>query len=538
MSKIGSLDTEVRRRRTFAIISHPDAGKTTITEKILWHGGAIREAGEVKGKAGTKQAMSDWMTLEKERGVSITSSVMQFDYHGLRVNLLDTPGHKDFGEDTYRTLIAADSAAMLIDAAKGVEAQTRKLYEVCRLRKIPIFTFANKMDREGKEPLALIDDVENTLEIKCYPVTWPIGMGDRFRGLYHRLQKKVYLFTRGQVEPEVIDVEGPEDSLLDDLVRPEVLEIFREEIELLEIAIGDFNEEEFLAGKVSPMTFGSAKFNWGVDLFLELFGQYSPAPRERTTTQGLVSPLDKSFSGFVFKIQANMDRKHRDRIAFVRICSGVFERGMKVKHVRLGRELRLAYASQFMAQDRETVETAYAGDIVGIIDTGYFQIGDTITNGKGMEFDGIPRFSPEYFARLSIKDPLKRKQLQKGLNQLAEEGAIQLFYDPHFGKQDPIIGAVGELQFDVLLYRLNDEYNLNVRLDRLPYSVARWPVDQNGQAVGQSLQGVSRLFMDEDEAPVVLLDKEWDLRWLEKENPDVKFMFTASSGGANGASAG
>ena len=520
-----SFEQEVARRRTFAIISHPDAGKTTITEKILYLGNIIREAGEVHGKAGTKKATSDWMTLEQQRGVSITSSVMQFDFKGLRVNLLDTPGHKDFGEDTYRTLIAADCAAMLIDAAKGVEAQTRKLYEVCRLRKIPIFTFANKMDREGKDPLALIDDVETTLGIKCYPVTWPIGIGDRFKGLYHRLRKQLLLFERGRIEPEIVPVTGWSDEKIRARVGDEFFAQLQEEMELLEVAIGDFDRDEFMRGEVSPMTFGSAKHNWGVDIFLELFADYAPGPGARQSSAGVVEPVAKQFSGFVFKIQANMDRKHRDRVAFLRICSGQFERGMKVYHPRLGRELRLAYANQFMARERETVEEAYAGDIVGLIDTGYFQIGDTITAGKDLRFDAIPRFSPEIFGRLTIKDPLKRKTLQKGVQQLSEEGTIQLLYDPLIGKQDPIVGVVGDLQFDVLLFRLNDEYQLDARLDRLPYTAARWPM-ANG-AYTDTLKGNAKLYRDDAERPVVLLEKEWDLNWLRKENPDVDFRITA-----------
>lgn len=523
-----SFETEVARRRTFAIISHPDAGKTTITEKILWLGGVIREAGAVHGKAGTKAATSDWMKMEQERGVSITSSVMQFDFKGLRVNLLDTPGHKDFGEDTYRTLIAADSAAMLIDAAKGVEAQTRKLYEVCRMRRIPIFTFANKMDREGKDPLALIDDVESTLGIKCYPVTWPLGMGDRFKGLYHRLRKEMLLYERGRVEAEVVKVSGWSDPKIEERIGSEFFNQLQEEMELLEVAIGDFNQQEFLDGQVSPMTFGSAKNNWGVDIFLELFADYSPSPGNRNTTAGAVSPVDKNFSGFVFKIQANMDRKHRDRVAFIRICSGQFERGMKVYLPRVDREIRLAYANQFLARERETVDEAYAGDIVGIIDTGYFQIGDALTVGKKLQFDPIPRFSPEIFGRLAIKDPLKRKTLQKGVQQLAEEGTIQLLYDAAIGKQDPIVGVVGELQFDVLLFRLNDEYQLDVRLDRLPYTAARWPVTKAGTPPTAPIQGGARIFYDDRERPVILLEKEWDLNWLKKENPELEFRITGN----------
>ncbi len=529
MMDVVEIKKEISRRRTFAIISHPDAGKTTITEKILYAGGAIRVAGEVKGKAGSKAATSDWMSMEKERGVSITSSVMQFDYEGLRINLLDTPGHKDFGEDTYRTLMAADSSAMLIDAAKGVENQTRKLYEVCRLRQIPIFTFANKMDREGKDPIELIDDVENTLGIKCYPVTWPIGMGGLFKGLYHRLKNKVYYFEKGKVEPEVVDVSGPDDESILSRVGKELFDKLNEDMELLDVAQGEFDEKEFLAGKISPMTFGSAKFSWGVDLFIELFAQYAPAPSVRKTVEGnYVDAKGEKFSGFVFKIQANMDRKHRDRVAFVRICSGKFERGMKVKHARLNKEIRLAYANQFMAQDRETVDVAYSGDIVGVNDSGHFQIGDSISEGKIIEFEPMPRFSPEVFAKLTIKDPLKRKQLQKAVQQLSEEGTVQLFYDPFWGKQDPIIGVVGELQFDVLLYRLNDEYGLNVTLDRQPLSVARWPVKKDGSKMESTIQGGSKLYMDHADKPVVLLAKEWDLNWLQKENPDLEFRFTGA----------
>lgn len=518
---------QVQKRRTFAIISHPDAGKTTITEQILFQGGVVREAGQVKGKAGSRKAMSDWMTLEQQRGVSITSSVMQFDYAGLRVNLLDTPGHKDFGEDTYRTLIAADTAAMLIDAAKGVEAQTRKLYEVCRLRKVPILTFANKVDREGKDPLELIDDVESTLNLRCYPVTWPVGMGGEFRGLYHRLNKTLLLFDREKEQPDVIKFETLDDPRLDAEVGERLAQKLREDMDLLEGTLGDFDKDEFLRGEVSPLTFGSAKYGWGVDLFLDLFAANAPAPPPRMTNKGLLQATDKQFSGFVFKIQANMDKNHRDRVAFLRICSGRFERGMKVHHVRLQRELRLAYANQFLARERETVDEAFAGDIVGIIDTGYFRIGDSITDGKDITFDPIPRFSPEIFGRLSIKDPLKRKTLQKGLQQLSEEGTVQLLYEPHLGQQDPIIGAIGELQFDVLIFRLNEEYGLDVRLEKLPFSVARWPRLKTGEPISGALNGGAKLYLDETQQPVVLLEREWDLRWLEKENPLVNFLFSA-----------
>lgn len=524
-----SKNDEILRRRTFAIISHPDAGKTTITEKILYCGRMIREMGEVHGKKGTKGATSDWMTMERERGVSITSSVMSFDYNNLRLNLLDTPGHKDFGEDTYRTLIAADCAAMLVDAAKGVEERTKKLFEVCSLRKVPIFTFANKMDREGKEPLELIDDIERTLGIHCYPVTWPIGIGDRFQGLYHRLEKKVYFYKKGVEEPEVMEVTGPADPKIKERVTGHgVYDRFIEDLELLEGALFPWDREQFLAGDITPLTFGSAKNNWGVDLFLDLFTKEAPAPGPRKAGEVPVLPLDPYFSGFVFKIQANMDRKHRDRIAFVRVCSGEFERGMKVYHPRLDRDLRLAHAASFMARERETVEEAFAGDIVGVVDTGNFQIGDTITDGKKLMFDEMPRFSPECFARFSIKDPLKRRQMQKALRELSEEGTVQVFVDPIVGDQDPIVGVVGELQFDVLLYRLNEEYKLEVKLDRLSYGVARWPKDKTTGKAVTDVKGGSRVFRDQKDQPVVLLNQEWDLRWLEKENPDLSFNITGN----------
>ena len=519
-----NFESEVRRRRTFAIISHPDAGKTTLTEKLIYHGGVIHETGEVKGKAGTKAATSDWMALEQQRGISITSSVIQFDYKGLRVNLLDTPGHKDFSEDTYRTLVAADSAVMLIDVAKGVEDRTKKLYDVCRYRNIPIFTFINKCDREGKAPLELIDEIESTLKMSCYPMTWPVGLGGQFQGLYHRMRKEILFYhpKHEGIETEIVPVKDLDDPIWKERVSPHIIDQVREEIELVDGTLGDFHPEKFIAGEVSPVTFGSAKQNFAVNTFLDIFTQLSPAPGPRKTKQGEVAPLDKVFSGFVFKIQANMDRRHRDRIAFVRICSGQFERGMKVNHVRLGRELRLSHSNQFVAQERETVDVAFAGDIVGVSDSGNFQIGDSITTGKSVEFEDIPKFAPELFARLTVSDAMKRQKLQKGLKQISEEGAVQLFIDPIIGPQDPVIGVVGELQFEVLIYRLQDEYGLDVRLQRLSYTVARWPRDVEGKAV-EKLKGSFNLFRDLNDQPVLLLDKEWDLNWAKKENPDVEF---------------
>ena len=518
------FESEILRRRTFAIISHPDAGKTTLTEKLIYHGGVIHEAGEVKGKAGTKAATSDWMALEQQRGISITSSVIQFDYKGLRVNLLDTPGHKDFSEDTYRTLVAADSAVMLIDVAKGVEERTKKLYEVCRYRNIPIFTFINKCDREGKVPLELIDEIETTLKMNCYPMTWPIGLGGQFQGLYHRARKEILLYHPKHEDKvtEIIPISGLDDPKWEELISPQILPQVKEEIELVDGTLGEFSREKFLAGEISPVTFGSAKQNFAVNTFLDLFTELSPGPAPRKTKDGVIQPLDKNFTGFVFKIQANMDRRHRDRVAFVRICSGQFERGMKVNHVRLGRELRLAHSNQFVAQERETVDVAYAGDIVGVNDSGNFQIGDSITTGKNIRFDDIPKFPPELFAKLTVSDAMKRQKLQKGIKQISEEGAVQLFIDPFVGAQDPVIGVVGELQFEVLVFRLQDEYGLDVRLNRLNFTVARWPRDKEGKPVTK-LNGNFNLYRDLNDEPVLLLEKEWDLNWAAKENPDVIF---------------
>lgn len=513
---------EIARRRTFAIISHPDAGKTTITEKLIYLGGVIHEAGEVKGKEGTKAATSDWMTMEQERGISITSSVIQFDYNNLRVNLLDTPGHKDFSEDTYRTLVAADSALMLIDVAKGVEERTKKLYEVCNYRKMPIFTFINKCDREGKVPLELIDEIESTLKMKCYPVTWPLGLGGLFRGVYNRLEKYVYLFDAETEKTEKIKIESLDDPRWEKWLHRDIIESVKEEIQLIDLESEEFNHQDFLDGKISPAFFGSAKQNFGVDIFLNYFTKWAPAPGPRISESGAVDPFDNKFSGFVFKIQANMDRRHRDRIAFIRICSGKFTRGMKVNHYRLQKEIRLSHASQFIARDRETVDDAFAGDIVGVGDSGHFQIGDSVCSAKAFKFEKIPQFSPELFAKLSVSDAMKRQKLQKGLKELSEEGAIQLFIDPHIGPQDPVVGVVGELQFEVLLYRLQDEYQIDAKLQRQSLSVARWPRGEDGKPI-EDIKGLNIVYRDRSNLPVVLSGSEWDLKWLEKENPGVIF---------------
>lgn len=521
---------EIQRRRTFAIISHPDAGKTTLTEKLLYHGGVIHTTGEVKGKSGTKAVTSDWMELERQKGISITSSVMTFDYDQLKVNLLDTPGHKDFSEDTYRVLMAVDSACMLIDVAKGVEDRTKKLYDVCRLRNIPIFTFVNKLDREGKAPLDLIDEVETTLKMQCYPLTWPIGIGDRFSGIYNRLTKEISLYDQRREkvnELKVFKVDSYKDTVWKDHVRPDVYEQVMEELELVEGVLPPFDVNEFLAGKISPVTFGSAKQNFGVDTFLKFFSEFAPAPQARTTKgHGALDPLDQNMTGFVFKIQANMDRKHRDRVAFIRLCSGKFERGMKVKHSRHDKEIRLAYSNQFVAADRETIDIAYAGDIVGVNDTGNFAIGDSVSSQTKVVFEDIPKFAPELFARMSVTDALRRRKMQEALNHLSEEGAIQLFIDPFVGAQDPIIGVVGELQFEVLVHRMLDEYNLEVRLNRLPFTVARWP-RKEGKAFAE-LKGNFQLYRDLIDQPVLLLNEEWDLNWARKENPEVDFATSIS----------
>jgi len=526
----GAPAQEIQRRRTFAIISHPDAGKTTLTEKLLYHGGVIHETGEVKGKSGTKAVTSDWMELERQKGISITSSVMTFDYQKLRVNLLDTPGHKDFSEDTYRVLMAVESACMLIDVAKGVEERTKKLYDVCRYRSIPIFTFINKLDREGKAPLDLIDEVETTLKMSCYPVTWPIGIGQRFRGIYNRMSKEIILYDqrRDGDEVTVIPVNGYRDEKWKSLVSEEIYEQTCEELDLIEGVLPPFDPEKFLKGEISPVTFGSAKQNFGVDIFLRFFCQFAPGPQPRNTqSQVPVDPLDSNFTGFVFKIQANMDRRHRDRIAFIRICSGRFERGMKVKHSRHNKEIRLSYSNQFIANEKATVDEAYAGDIVGVADTGNFAIGDSVASDKLVRFEDIPKFAPELFSRMSVTDAMKRRKMQEALVHLSEEGAIQLFIDPLVGMQDPIIGVVGELQFEVLVHRMQDEYNLDVKLNRLPFSVARWPRSQEGKAVSE-LKGSFQVYRDLIDQPVILLNQEWDLNWAKKENPEVEFATSIS----------
>ena len=468
---------EIERRRTFAIISHPDAGKTTLTEKFLLYGGAINLAGSVKGKATARHAVSDWMEIEKERGISVTSSVLQFNYDGYCINILDTPGHQDFSEDTYRTLMAADSAVMVIDGSKGVEAQTRKLFKVCVMRHIPIFTFINKMDRDANDTFDLLDEIEKELGIATCPINWPIGSGKMFRGVYDRNTKKVLTFsdtqkgTKEGIEEE-IDINDPR---LDEVISPEQKEQLFEEIELLDGASAEFDQELVSKGELSPVFFGSALTNFGVETFLRHFLQMTSTPLARMTESGLIDPIEEDFSAFVFKIQANMNKAHRDRIAFMRIGSGKFDANMEVYHVQGNKKMRLSQPQQIMASDRHIVEEAYAGDIIGVFDPGIFSIGDTVCMpGKKFAYDGIPTFAPEHFARVRQMDTMKRKQFIKGINQIAQEGAIQIFQEYNTGMEEIIVGVVGVLQFEVLKYRLENEYNVDIRLETLPYEHIRW----------------------------------------------------------------
>jgi peptide chain release factor 3 len=521
------LSDQVRRRRTFAIISHPDAGKTTLTEKLLLYGGAIHLAGSVKARRAERHATSDWMKMEQERGISVTSSVLQFEYGGKQVNLLDTPGHADFSEDTYRTLMAADSAVMLLDNRKGVEERTRQLFQVCHRRRTPIFTFVNKCDRAGASPLQLLDDVERDLGLKCYPITWPIHRGDRFLGVYDRAAQRIHLFERGEDHgsTRLVDrVSDLQDEAIRELIGAEAHDQLVEDIELLDMAGVEFTRETFLSGEVSPAYFGSALTNFGVEPFLQSFLELAPPPVPREADTRVVDPEDESFTGFVFKIQANMDPKHRDRIAFLRVCSGRFEAGMQVKHVRTGKPIRLAAPTQFLARDRTIVEEAWPGDVIGIHDRGTLRIGDTVSSDGDVQFQDIPRFSPEHFARIRIGDPLRRKALDTGLAQLSEEGAAQVFYQESIAGPAPIVGAVGMLQFDVLLHRLEHEYGVTAKLEFLPYKHARWVVGP-ADAIDRVASGIGRtLVYDTKERPLVLFESEWALRTAVEKEPAVEFQ--------------
>lgn len=461
-------------RRTFAIISHPDAGKTTITEKLLLFGGAIQLAGTVKGRKASRHARSDWMELEKQRGISVTTSVMQFPFKDRLINLLDTPGHEDFSEDTYRTLTAVDSALMVIDAVKGVESRTIKLMEICRLRSTPIVSFINKLDRDSREPLELLDEIEKVLKIRCAPLTWPIGMGRHFKGVYHLSSNEIHLYESGKndVTQSGKVIQGLDNPEIKEFIDSETWEHFRSELELIEGAGHDFDQEAFLKGEVTPVFFGSALNNFGVKELLEAFVELAPEPQPRQTLTRLVEPTESNFSGFVFKIQANMDPQHRDRIAFLRVCSGQYKKGMKLNHVRTGKTVQISNALTFMAGEREQLEEAHTGDIIGLHNHGTIQIGDTFTQGETLKFIGIPYFAPELFRMVRPKDPLKAKALQKGLVQLSEEGATQIFRPLQDNRL--ILGAVGVLQFDVVAHRLQNEYNVDCIYDSSPITTARW----------------------------------------------------------------
>jgi peptide chain release factor 3 len=521
------MKNEYERRRTFAIISHPDAGKTTLTEKLLLYGGAIHTAGTVKARRAQRAVTSDWMELERKRGISITSSVLQFEHGGVRFNLLDTPGHQDFSEDTYRTLTAADCAIMLIDAAKGVEEQTKKLFHVCRMRGTPIVTFVNKLDRPARDPFELMKEVEDVLGLATVPITWPVGSGDLFKGVYDRVGKRVLAYERTEknATKAPVSVSGLEDPKLAEILGGEQTDELRGSIELLEGAGDEYTRERFLSGAISPVFFGSALTNFGIEPFLEDFAEMCPVPGPRETSEGIVEPGDDRFTAFVFKVQANMDPAHRDRIAFMRIVSGKFESGMRVFHYRLGKQIRLARAEQLFADERQTVHEAWAGDVVGLHDPGLYRIGDTLASDAPLTFDSVPRFSPEHFARMRLVDPMKRKQMQKGLSELAEEGTVQLFFEPGREK-DPILGVVGQLQFEVLAYRLEHEYGAKVALDRLGYSFARW-VEEAKTPKELSEKRIPLAVTDIDGLPVALLRDRWELERVQRENASWTFRETA-----------
>lgn len=526
------LALEVARRRTFAIISHPDAGKTTLTEKLLLYGGAIHLAGSVKARRAQRHATSDWMKLEQDRGISVTSSVMQFEYDGYVVNLLDTPGHGDFSEDTYRTLIAADSAVMLLDNRRGVEERTRQLFKVCKRRRTPIFTFVNKADRWGEDPIKLISDVEADLEIECYPASWPIFRNDVFVGVYDRIGEQVHLFERDEqhgARMPTVKVGDLDSSVLRDLIGTSATDRLRSEIELLDHAGHSFDRACVLNGEQTPVFFGSALTNFGVEPFLRTFLELAPPPTARSSSAGLVEPDDSNFSAFVFKIQANMDPRHRDRIAFLRIVSGRFEAGMEVNHVRTGKKVRLASPQTFMARDRTAVEEAWPGDIVGILDRGNLRIGDTLSSEGDFTFSDIPHFPPERFATVVLQDPMRRKQLDAGLRQLTEERSAQAFFTSatDVTGPTPIIGAIGQLQFDVMLHRLEHEYGARCRIDYISGRFPRW-VTGPASEIARIAAGSGRMLLyDAAGNPLILFDDEWSLRMVTEREPAVKFQTEA-----------
>ena len=522
------ISKEVDRRKNFAIISHPDAGKTTLTEKLLLYGGAIQQAGAVKARGEQRKVTSDWMELEKQRGISITSTVLQFDYREKTINLLDTPGHQDFSEDTYRTLAAADNAVMLEDAAKGLEPQTRKLFEVCRMREIPIFTFINKMDRPGQEPLSLLDQIEAELGLLTWAVNWPIGSGEQFRGVIDRRSKEVILFSRAergkQSSERHLKLDNPE---LKTLVEDDLLDKALEELELLEIAGSEMDLELIHSGELTPVFFGSAMTNFGVRPFLDAFLQMAQGPVARNSSQGPVNPLLPNFSGFVFKLQANMDPRHRDRVAFVRVCSGRFEKDMTVRHARTGKMIRLSRPQKIFGQERAVVDDAYPGDVIGLNNPGMFAIGDTLYTGKRVEYEGIPCFSPEIFSWLRNPNPSAFKNFRKGVNELREEGAVQILYDTDQSKRDPILAAVGQLQLEVVQHRLENEYGVPTRLEPMGFQVARWV-----SGGWKSIEQMGRIFncktvQDAWQRPVLLFKNDWNLNQLQEEHPNLELCSVA-----------
>ncbi len=525
-----TLEQEIKKRRTFAIISHPDAGKTTITEKLLLYGGAIQMAGTVKAKRSKKFATSDWMELEKQRGISVTSSVMSFPYKDCAINLIDTPGHQDFSEDTYRTLTAVDSALMLIDASNGVETQTKKLFEVCALRKTPVMSFINKMDRPGRDPFSLLEEIERVLGIATYPITWPIGMGDEFRGVYDRQTKEFLLYDNSGDRSRKANLQGIslDSPQVDEVLGSAYAQTLREEISLLDHAGDSFDHNAYLEGKLAPVFFGSALNNFGIETLLKNICELAPPPLKRHTIQREVDPLEDKFSGFIFKIQANMDPSHRDRVAFLRICSGSFHREMKAHHVRMGRAMRLGRPTNFMAQDRSLVDEAFAGDIVGIHDPGIFRIGDTLSSGESINFTDIPVFAPEHFVRVELKDPLKSKQLRKGLDQLSEEGAVQVFRPMY--SNDQYLGVVGMLQIDVVKYRIKEEYGVEVQMRPLAYTAARWIYSEDKKALDKFKEDQAQnIVLDSRGNPTLLLDHDWRLKFYEERHPAIKFAKTAEA---------
>ena len=521
---LGKLEDEIKRRRTFAIISHPDAGKTTLTEKFLLYGGAIAQAGAVKGKKNSRHAVSDWMEIEKQRGISVTSSVMQFQYKNYCINILDTPGHQDFSEDTYRTLMAADSAVMVIDASKGVENQTRKLFKVCVMRHIPIFTFVNKMDRESRNPFDLMEQIESELGIQTYPVNWPIGSGKEFKGVYDRDKKHIISFeaSGGQHQVAATEVDLSDPSL-DSLIGEDLHSTLCDDIELLDGASYEFDIEKVRKGELSPVFFGSALTNFGVEPFLENFLEMTTSPTPRNSSAGIIDPFDPEFSAFVFKIQANMNKAHRDRITFLRICSGKFDKDMEVLHVQGNKKLRLSQPQQIMAQEREIIDEAYAGDIIGVFDPGIFAIGDTICSPKKkFEFEFIPTFAPEHFMRVRQKDTLKRKQFVKGTTQIAQEGAIQIFHEPDSGMEEVIVGVVGVLQLEVFEYRMKNEYNVDLFKEGLPYSYIRWIDNKDIDPKTLKLSSDTKLVKDFRDNYLLLFTSEWNIRWALERNEGLE----------------